>query len=370
MADQEFREEFETHLRGRLSDHHSIAATFANTLEGYANAISGTLKELDESENTIRKLLDQSDELLGQDGFRYQAELELQRVLSDTSKIETVQCLNGKFLVMFVYKASHSRQDFVPFDDTSGSAAAAAEDVDQRQNTDLAGEDEDERESGILHEGMVERSVSELQTTFVTRGDAFDALKRTRRDSEEIHNGLSSTPPLTKRCKRRSTTTPLDRRQQTKTWLKQLGASGSRFDHLISDAAKTSGQFLTALRGQMSAHKLSYPMACCLANIRAYNRVTGPRRHGIRSNRATETGDFKDLHRVAFRELTPQMLADIQAQIGPHGFLVPVGEASQADVVDLAFDHSVAQFKVGEVAADQPPQYAQVEDDEEESDSE
>lgn len=150
-----------------------------------------------------------------------------------------------------------------------------------------------------------------------------------------------------------------NKRREDLNALLAMGAGGPRFDRLLETSSRN---FLHGVRTQVVLHGFSYPLVCCLANIRTYHRLTGHSR-GVQKTRRAQPVDLSQLDSVAYRTLTEKELAAAKVAIGPAGFLVPA-EAVADDpvvVVDPAFDRAVASFEPGLRGAQQPVEHAKAE---------
>lgn len=156
-----------------------------------------------------------------------------------------------------------------------------------------------------------------------------------------------------------------NRRREDVNALVAIGIGGPRFEQLLVSASRN---FLNGVRAQVSAHGFSYPLVCCLANVKTYHRLIGKTR-GVQKTRQTQPVDLTSLDTVAYRKLSEGELAAANIVIGPAGFIVPSGAVLESPIVDPAFDKAVASFQPGLRGAQQPAEYARaepkIEDDQE-----
>ncbi|KAK6210920.1 hypothetical protein LQW54_005798 [Pestalotiopsis sp. IQ-011] len=146
------------------------------------------------------------------------------------------------------------------------------------------------------------------------------------------------------------------RREDLKVLL-AMGVGGPRFERLLETSSRN---FLNGVRREVVLHGFSYPLVCCLANVKTYHRLIGHSR-GVQKTRYTQPVDLSQLDSVAYRELTDNELAAAGVAIGPAGFLVPLEADPGSPVRDADFDKAVASFQPGLRGAQQPVDHGKVE---------
>ncbi|KAI1455682.1 hypothetical protein F4805DRAFT_262847 [Annulohypoxylon moriforme] len=152
--------------------------------------------------------------------------------------------------------------------------------------------------------------------------------------------------------------TSRNKRKEVLARFTKAGVGGPRFGYLAENSSRT---LLEAILSQIVNHGFSYPLVCCLANIKAYHRIQGPGMRGIQRTRSTQPIDLTSLDKVTYRQLTPKELASANVVVGQHGLLVPSDKPLGEVIDDPAFDEAVKTFLPGKSGFEQPFETARLE---------
>jgi hypothetical protein len=133
--------------------------------------------------------------------------------------------------------------------------------------------------------------------------------------------------------------------------LAAMGISGPRLNNFLQNS---SSSLLHAVRNQICLRGFNYPLVCCLANVKTYDRIVSSP-NGVQKTPETQPIDVQNLDVVEFRRLTDDELARANIIIGPAGLIVPKGSSSAnaTTVVDPGFDAAVASFRPGLLGSQQ-----------------